>query len=44
VAELDDLLASLVALAVHTAVVAAERCGSRAEEVVASAALRLRSR
>jgi PAS domain S-box-containing protein len=41
-AELDDLLASLVALAVHTATVAAERCGSRPEHIVASAALRLR--
>jgi PAS domain S-box-containing protein len=43
-AELDDLLASLVALAVHTATVAAERCGSPTEEIVASAALRLRVR
>jgi PAS domain S-box-containing protein len=43
-AELDDLLASLVALAVHTTTVAAERCGSTTGEIVASAALRLRSR
>ena len=42
-AELDDLLASLIALAVHTATAAAERCGSTAQEIVASAALRLRS-
>jgi len=42
-AELDDLLASLVALAVHTATAAADRCGSTAEEIVAAAALRLRS-
>jgi PAS domain S-box-containing protein len=41
-AELDELLASLVALAVHTATVAAERCGGTAEDVVAAAALRLR--
>ena len=42
-AELDDLMASLVALAVHTAVAAADSCGSTAEEIVAAAALRLRS-
>ncbi len=42
-AELDDLLASLIALAVHTATAAADRCGSTAEEIVAAAALRLRS-
>jgi PAS domain S-box-containing protein len=41
-AELDELLASLVALAVHIATVAAERCGRTAEDVVATAALRLR--
>ena len=41
-AELDELLASLVALAVHTATVAAERCGGTPEDVVAAAALRLR--
>jgi PAS domain S-box-containing protein len=43
-AELDELLASLVALAVHTATVAADRCESSIEEIVASAALRLRLR
>jgi hypothetical protein len=43
IAELDDLLASLVALAVHTATAAAEKCGSTSQEIVASAALRLRS-
>jgi hypothetical protein len=42
-AELDDLLASLVALAVHTATAAADRCESTAEEIVAAAALRLRA-
>ena len=42
-AELDDLVASLVALAVHTATAAADRCGSTAQEIVAAAALRLRS-
>lgn len=42
-AELDDLLASLIAFAVHTTTVAAELCGSTPENVVASAALRLRS-
>ena len=41
-AQLDELLASLVALSVHTATVAAERCGATAEDVVAAAALRLR--
>ena len=41
-AELDDLLASLVALAVHATTVAAERCGSTPQHIVASAALRLR--
>jgi hypothetical protein len=41
--EMDDLLASLVALAVHTATAAADRCESTAEEIVAAAALRLRS-
>ena len=43
IGELDDLLASLVALAVHTATAAADRCESTAEEIVAAAALRLRS-
>lgn len=43
VAELDDLLASLVALAVHTATAGADRCESTAQEIVAAAALRLRS-
>lgn len=43
IGELDDLLASLVALAVHTATAAADRCDSTAEEIVAAAALRLRS-
>lgn len=42
-AELDDLLASLVALAVHTATAAADQCESTAEQIVAAAALRLRS-
>lgn len=41
-AELDDLVASLIALAVHTATAAADRCDSTAEEIVAAAALRLR--
>jgi PAS domain S-box-containing protein len=41
-AQLDDLLASLVALAVHTATVGAETSGATTEEIVAAAALRLR--
>lgn len=41
--ELEELLASLVALAVHTATAGADRCGSTAQEIVAAAALRLRA-
>jgi hypothetical protein len=35
---LDDLLASLVALAVHTTTVAAERSGATIEQIVSTAA------
>jgi PAS domain S-box-containing protein len=42
--QLDDLLASLVALAVHTATAGAARAGCTTQDVVAAAALRLRSR
>ena len=42
-AQLDELLASLVALAVHTTAVAAERSAATIEEIVAAAALRLRA-
>jgi PAS domain S-box-containing protein len=40
--QLDDLLASLVALAVHTAAVGAERCDQPPQRIIAAAALRLR--
>ncbi len=43
-AQLDDLLASLIALAVHTAAVGAETSGATTEQIVAAAALRLRQR
>jgi PAS domain S-box-containing protein len=42
-AQLDELLASLVALAVHTTTVAAERSGATIEQIVSAAALRLRA-
>jgi PAS domain S-box-containing protein len=42
-AQLDELLASLVALAVHTTTIAAERSAETIEEIVAAAALRLRA-
>jgi PAS domain S-box-containing protein len=42
-AQLDDLLASLVALTVHTTTVAAERSGATIEQIVSAAALRLRA-
>jgi PAS domain S-box-containing protein len=42
-AQLDELLASLVALAVHTTAVAAERSAATVEQIVSSAALRLRA-
>jgi hypothetical protein len=42
-AQLDELLASLVALAVHATAVAAERSGATIEQIVSSAALRLRT-
>jgi PAS domain S-box-containing protein len=42
--QLDDLLASFVALAVHTATAGAARAGCPAQDVVAAAALRLRFR
>ena len=42
-AQLDDLLASLVALAVHTTTVAAERSGATIGQIVSAAALRLRA-
>ena len=42
-AEMDELLASLVALAVHTTTVAAERSGATIEQIVSAAALRLRA-
>jgi PAS domain S-box-containing protein len=43
-AELDELLASLVALAVHAVTVAADQSDSTWEQIVAAAALRLRNR
>lgn len=43
-AQLDDLLASLVALAVHTATAGAAKAGCTAQDIVAAAALRLRFR
>jgi PAS domain S-box-containing protein len=43
-AQLDELLASLVALAVHTASVGADRAGQPPQRIVAAAALRLRGR
>jgi PAS domain S-box-containing protein len=42
-AQLDELLASLVALAVHTTAIAAERSGATIEQIASSAALRLRA-
>jgi len=42
--QLDDLLASLIALAIHTATAGAARAGCTPHDVVAAAALRLRSR
>jgi PAS domain S-box-containing protein len=42
-AQLDELLASLVALAVHTTTVAAERSCATVEQIVSAAALRLRA-
>ena len=42
--QIDDLLASLVALAVHTATAGAARAGCTEQDIVAAAALRLRSR
>jgi PAS domain S-box-containing protein len=41
--QLDELLASLVALAVHTTAVAAEQSGATIEQIVSTAALRLRA-
>jgi PAS domain S-box-containing protein len=42
-AQLDELLASLVALAVHATEVGAEQSGATIERIVSSAALRLRA-
>jgi hypothetical protein len=41
-AQLDDLLAALVALAVHATAVGSERSGQPPQRIVAAAALRLR--